>query len=251
MINWIKGKEKPKRGPRRRTDQERAERRRAKREAWAEEEIIEIAKVDPKIKYQLLSAHLGYELKPTTAEDKFREDIWRQMSDLAIETLDRDPKLAKRYVNAFMMKTFGISVEELLACDELSKNQAKPPQDSLKQFAEQVKSYNSIMEALGMHRSPAAEIMQVLVSFANSPLGVDVGRALGMFLSRWSSPPGEISVVPPAANNGVPGPSSGVGGKAETPASTIPQLAIGDGSADKSARDTKDMKETLANRSTG
>ena len=77
---------------------EHREELRLKHEIWYENELHEWARTDPEIRRQVLSNYAGFELKPTTEEQRFHEDLWRLMRSRLPEVFDKNPRVAVKFI---------------------------------------------------------------------------------------------------------------------------------------------------------
>jgi hypothetical protein len=100
---------------RRRTPEEIIAREEAKCKVWANEQLYKLAKDDPAVMREVLSAHLGREIRPTTLEDRLKTEISEKVLDLAIQRLETDPEFARKYINAMLAQTLGLTPEGLAA----------------------------------------------------------------------------------------------------------------------------------------
>ena len=127
----------PKRKPsRRRTPEEIIARQKAKRAAWAEEELHKLAKEDQAVMLQVLSADLGREIRPTTLKDKLKAQLSERLLDIGIQKLETDPVFARKYVSAIIAQTLSATQTDhhftaIVGYAEVPLDRQKPAPDGL------------------------------------------------------------------------------------------------------------------------
>lgn len=189
----------PKRRPsRRRTPAEIIAREEAKRSVWVEEKLYKLAKEDPAVKLQILSAHLGRELRPTTLEDKLKAQLSERLLDIAIEKLETDPDFARKYINAIIAQTLGITPEELAtySTDETANKGATEKKSKLKEMIEKVEDLQRLREAAEPSNTRGGGAGRAFAEVMNSNAMVELVKVLPSILTTQApSPPEKIYAV--------------------------------------------------------
>ena len=169
------------RGPRRAVTLEaHLEKLQLKNKIWCENELHEWARTDPEIRRQVLSNYAGFDLKPTSEEQRFHEDLWRLMRSRLPEVFDKNPRFALRFIAKVVKDTAGIDLEEASVGSGL---QDKRRADSARAFAEQYKALKKLVGARRTQPTKGVELMNGFVALLNTPFMTEIGKGLGARLA--------------------------------------------------------------------
>jgi hypothetical protein len=191
-------KTQKRRPPRRRSPDEIIARELAKRAVWAEAELYKLATNDEAVMLQVLSQHLGREIRPTTGEDKLKLQLTQKLLDLAIDKLENDPAFARRYLNAIMLQTLGMTAEDLNAYSDEGTvgREATVPKSAIKALTEQIQDFRRLREALGASDTGGGGIGKAIGEIMNSRVMVELVKLLPLAMSgHTSSPPEKLFSV--------------------------------------------------------
>ena len=173
-------------------------REKAKHAVWAEEELYKLAKVDQAVMLQVLSTHLGRELKPTTLEEKLKVQLSEKLLDIAIHKLGSDPVFAQKYVSAIIAKTLGMTPEELAAyaTEKADGKGVGEKKSGLKEMIERVQDLQQLREALEPNNTGGSGIGKAFVEFMNSNAIVELVNLLPSFMrGQTPSPPEQVYAI--------------------------------------------------------
>jgi len=173
-------------------------REQAKRAAWVEEELYKLAKVDQAVMLQVLSVHLGRELKPTTLEDKLKAKLSERLLDIAIGRLGSDPVFAQKYVSAIIAKTLGMTPEELAAyaTEKADGKGVGEKKSGLKEMIEKFEDLQRLREAAEPSNTRGGGAGRAFAEVMNSNAMVELVKVLPSILTTQApSPPEKIYAV--------------------------------------------------------
>jgi len=170
------------------TLKEHLEKLQMKNKIWCEDQLHQWARTDPEIRRQVLSHHAGFELKPTSEEQRFHEDLWRLMRSRMPEVFDRNPRFALRYIAKVVKDTAGVDLE--------GASVGLGPQDKRRAFAEQYKALKKLVGARRTQPTKGVELMNGFVALLNTPFMTEIGKGLGARLAGNPPPPPQEQQLP-------------------------------------------------------
>ena len=173
-------------------------REQAKHAVWAEKELYKLAKVDQAVMLQVLSTHLGREIKPTTLEEKLKVQLSERLLDIAIHKLGSDPVFAQKYVSAIIGKTLDMTPEELAAyaTEKADGKGVGEKKSGLKEMIERVEDLKQLREALEPNNTGGGGIGKAFVEIMNSNAMVELVKLIpSMIRSPAPSPPEQVYAI--------------------------------------------------------